>query len=593
LPPAPLSQYPKPIREHLEPTSPHQSHSPAQHSESLVSAEFITSPPAFDPSAHPAGEKPKAAWQGITLTQPHSILDRRRAGILLHITSLPGAPDHGDLGHDARRFIDFLAECGVSVWQTLPINPTHPDGSPYQCLSAHAGNPAMINLDWLCERGWLSRTQKIATTGPEQRSRCLKAAHKKFRQLIRKGGRRDYDAFAAAQDWWLSDYALFISLREEQGLRPWQNWPAPIRDREASALAAARVRLAETIERVKFEQFVFFQQWQELRDYAKRRGVLLFGDIPIFVAGDSADVWAHREYFDLNEDGHARVVAGVPPDYFSVTGQRWGNPHYNWAKMQEDGFRWWLERFRSQLALYDWVRIDHFRGFEAFWEIPAESATAMHGRWVPAPGEALLETVFTTLNGSGLPLVAENLGIITPEVEALRLKFDIPGMLILQFAFDGGPDNPYLPRNHTANNVVYTGTHDNDTSLSWYESLSEAQQRHVYGTLGNPDLPMPRALVHSALASVARLAMLPMQDVLELGPGHRMNAPGTVEGNWHWRFDWEQLTDEKAAGLAEIIRQHGRHPDATDSCPASHPPSAPPPDDSVQATPHTPHPTPE
>jgi len=501
------------------------------------------------------------------LTHAHSILDRRRAGILLHITSLPSNLGNGDLGQDAYRFIDFLAGCGVSVWQTLPINPTHADGSPYQCLSAHAGNPLMIDLKWLSDRGWLpaSLAPIGETSAFDYRVRCLKQAFESFKRCPQGEYRDAHDQFVKIHDWWLSDYALFIALREDLGNKAWQEWPVAIRDREPAALKAAQLRLADSIARIKFEQFVFFEQWIELRRYAKQRGVVLFGDMPIFVAGDSADVWACREFFDLTDRGYARVVAGVPPDYFSATGQRWGNPHYNWEHMESTGFLWWLERFRSQLALYDWVRIDHFRGFEAYWEIPAESDTAIHGRWVKAPGNALLDKVFATLNGSGLPLVAENLGIITPEVEALRTQFNIPGMLILQFAFDGGDDNPYLPDNHTENNVVYTGTHDNDTTLSWYESLPEAQRYRVCEYLRNhcddddKEVRMPQSLVRCALASVARLAVIPMQDVLELGHGHRMNTPGTIAGNWQWRFSWEQLTEHKAASLAEMVRSYGRH----------------------------------
>lgn len=497
--------------------------------------------------------------------QAHSILDRRRAGILLHITSLPGGRGNGDLGRDAYRFVDFLANSGVSVWQTLPIGPTHPDGSPYQCLSAHAGNPAMISLQWLAERGWLRNEQAAdSSLAPgEQRLRCLQAAFDFFRQTPPEADQRRYEEFVREHDGWLADYALFIALREELNRRPWQDWPVPIRERQPKALEAARQRLAEPVARVKFEQFVFFQQWKELREYATSRGVLLFGDMPIFIASDSADVWAHQQYFDLREDGHARVVAGVPPDYFSATGQRWGNPHYDWAKMEADGFKWWLERFRSQLALYDWVRIDHFRGFEAYWEIPAESETAIHGYWVKAPGEALLKAAYAQLGGAGLPLVAENLGIITAEVEDLRNQFAIPGMLILQFAFDGGPGNPYLPHNHDANNVAYTGTHDNDTTLSWFEGLSEAQRNHVYQYLGNSSLRMPWALIQSAMASVAKLAILPMQDVLEQGRGHRMNTPGTMDdSNWRWRFTWDQLNDGQVAELARMVRLYGRHPDS-------------------------------
>ena len=355
------------------------------------------------------------------------------------------------------------------------------------------------------------------------------------------------------------DFSLFMALREENKHRPWQEWPIPLRDREPEAMRAARMRLADEMAYIEFEQFVFFQQWHELREYARRRGVVLFGDMPIFVAWHGADVWACREYFDLTPEGYPRVVAGVPPDYFSATGQRWGNPLYNWPQMAADGFSWWVARLRTQLNLYDWVRIDHFRGLEAYWEIPADSDSAVNGHWVKAPGAELLETFFGTFGREELPLVAENLGIITPEVEALRHRFDIPGMAILQFAFDGSPSNPYLPGNQTANTVVYTGTHDNDTTLSWYESLSDEVKQQVYAELGNPELPMPLALVQCALDSVAQLVILPMQDVLELGTGNRMNTPGTVgDHNWTWRFDWDQLTADKVDRLEALVKSSGR-----------------------------------
>lgn len=495
------------------------------------------------------------------MTQPHSILDRRRAGVLLHITSLPGAFGNGDLGQDAYRFVDFLADCGFSVWQTLPVNPTHPDGSPYQCLSAHAGNPAMIDLGWLADRGLLDRAElaPAGDAGLEHRRRCLKLAFESFSTSQDAALAKSHEEFVQQQGW-LADYSLFMALRQSTGGLAWQQWPVGIRSRRAAALSRARLRLAQSIAQLNFEQFVFFEQWRALRDYAHARGVILFGDIPIFVAGDSADVWSRQKDFDLDPSGQPRVVAGVPPDYFSATGQRWGNPHYRWDRMEANGFAWWLDRFRSQLDLYDWVRIDHFRGFEAYWEIPATSATAMEGCWVKAPGEALLATLIESVGGGNLPLIAENLGIITPEVEALRERFDIPGMLILQFAFDGGPGNPYLPHNHTPNNVVYTGTHDNDTTLSWFEDLTLGQREHVYRYLGNPSAGMPDALVQCALASVAKLAILPMQDVLGLGRGHRMNSPGTTAGNWNWRFSWDQIAEQGIARLGDAIRLYGRHP---------------------------------
>lgn len=492
--------------------------------------------------------------------QAHSVLDRRRAGILLHITSLPGCLGNGDLGQEARHFIDFLVSVGISVWQTLPINPTHPDGSPYQCLSAHAGNPVLIDLQWLSDQGLLNHVDIHDDGGRPlaHRRRCLDVAFESFRQAAGRDMVTAYDEFVSENVTWLGDFALFIALREEYSGLSWQCWPEALRSRRATALKQARVRLADAIARINFEQFVFFRQWQLLRDYARDRGVILFGDIPIFVAGDSADVWSRQKEFDLDENGQPRVVAGVPPDYFSATGQRWGNPHYRWNRMEKGGFTWWLERFHGQLKLYDWVRIDHFRGFEAYWEIPSESETAIDGHWVKAPGRQLLAALFDSVNSRELPLVAEDLGIITPEVEALRKAFNIPGMLILQFAFDGNAGNPYAPHNHEPNSVVYTGTHDNDTTLSWFEGLSNDQKAYVYRYLGNTTTPMPEALIQCALASVARLAILPMQDFLGLGQGHRMNTPGTTEGNWSWRFDWDQLTSDRVAMVRDWIRLYGR-----------------------------------
>ncbi len=487
----------------------------------------------------------------------NSVLERRRAGVLLHITSLPGGGATGDLGANAYRFIDFLSGCGLSVWQTLPVGPTHSDGSPYQCLSAHAGNPLLIDLEWLVNRGLLSPDQAASgRTDQDSRLACLGEAFTRFRksgseELVGKLRR-----FVHFHAYWLKDFCLFMALKRHYQQRPWWKWPKACRNREPDVLERMRGELQDAISQVEFEQFVFFQQWHELRRHAHHHGVLLFGDMPIYVATDSADVWANRHYFLLDESGHPTVVAGVPPDYFSATGQRWGNPHYDWEAMQRDGFTWWIERMHTQLELFDWVRIDHFRGFEAYWEIPADSETAVDGRWVEVPGDALLESIYERFGA--LPLIAENLGIITPEVESLRKKFAIPGMLVLQFAFDGGPSNPYLPHNHAADHVVYTGTHDNDTTLSWFESLSPEQQGHVYDYLGHPQASMPWALMRAAFASVATLAMVPMQDVLGLGQGERMNTPGTIAGNWRWRFSWDQLRPHHADQLKHWAHIYGR-----------------------------------
>lgn len=483
------------------------------------------------------------------------ILSRRRSGVLLHPTSLPGAQDHGDLGHEAYRFVEFLHAAGFSVWQTLPLGPTHADGSPYQCLSVHAGNPLLISLHWLADRDFLPRANlDTQTINRKLRQKYLDRAYARFCENHAEW-HEEFAAFETREPW-LDDYALFIALRNEHKQQGWMQWPAALRDREPHAMQLARKRLADAVRQVKFEQFIFFVQWRELREYAHRHGVLIFGDMPIFVAHDSADVWAHREYFTVDEHGQSITVAGVPPDYFSKTGQRWGNPLYNWDAMQADGFSWWLERVRSQLELFDLIRIDHFRGFEAFWEIDAAAETAMEGKWVKAPGEALLQKIHDQFHP--LPLIAEDLGIITEAVDELRNRFSIPGMKILQFAFGGGAENPYLPQNYEKNCVVYTGTHDNDTTLSWFNELDESLQAHVLDYLGKPSEAMPWPMIRAGLSSVSRLCMIPMQDLLALGEGHRMNTPGTQEGNWQWRYAREQIPEELAGKLLHLNKLYGR-----------------------------------
>lgn len=487
-----------------------------------------------------------------------SVLDRRRAGILLHLTSLPDGLGNGDMGHAAYRFIEFLDSIGVSVWQMLPLGPTHADGSPYQSLSIHAGNPLLISLDWLADRGWLNLSEAPTDwdSPKDFRYRCLRQAFLAFKSDTMHSGHVDYQAFVDKQGFWLHDFALYVALRQDYFGKSWQDWPDPIMNREPEAVDEASERLVSTIDQIKFEQFIFFTQWAEIRTYAHEKGVLLFGDMPIFVAEDSADVWAHQEYFNLDKLGRPKFVAGVPPDYFSETGQRWGNPHYNWIRMQEDGFKWWINRLRTQLSLFDWVRIDHFRGFEAYWEIPAEEQTAVNGRWVKAPGDALLDKVQETFEK--LPLIAEDLGVITPKVEALRDKYGLPGMKILQFAFDSDAENAYLPHNQLPNSVVYTGTHDNDTTAAWSEHLTDEQVSRIRDYLGCDQDTMTGSLLRCALSSVAKLVVLPLQDVLELGNGHRMNEPGTTEGNWKWRFSWSQLEQERIDRFRHWVNLYGR-----------------------------------
>ncbi|MCK5663281.1 MAG: 4-alpha-glucanotransferase [Thiotrichaceae bacterium] len=464
---------------------------------------------------------------------------KRRAGILLHPTSLPGK---GDLGQEAYNFVDFLANSGISLWQMLPLGPPHDDLSPYQCQSVHAANPVLISLEHLVKKGWIT----------EQSS--LKEARIGFEKNANQADRAAFLAFIEEHKYWLEDYALFRALRLEHNNVAWWDWSPDLRDRVPQALKAAKLRLKSIIEQNRFEQFVFFSQWHELKEYAHEKGVYLFGDIPIFVAEDSADVWACRENFLLDAEGKATIVAGVPPDYFSETGQRWGNPHYNWDYMQENGFSWWRERLKSANLLFDVARIDHFRGFEASWAIPASCKTAIEGEWIKVPGEAL----FNTLTDIDLPLVAEDLGIITREVTALREKFGLPGMKILQFAFDGGNDNPYLPHNLIEECIVYTGTHDNNTTLGWFNELPEHTQHYVCDYLHVASNDMPWSLIEAAFASVAQWAIIPMQDVLALDGTHRMNIPSVEKGNWCWRFEWSQLPPDINNNLRQLCNDSGR-----------------------------------
>jgi len=402
----------------------------------------------------------------------NNVLNQRRAGVLLHITSLPGHDRQGDLGQNAYYFVDFLQNCGVSVWQTLPLGMTHADGSPYQCLSAHAGNPDLISLDQLVESGWLNFSDHgpaIRESREFNKSDLIAQAYYGFLDRASAAEQKEFAQFCEDKAFWLDDFALFIVLRNEFGGQGWNRWSERYKEREPKALKEVRRRLKREIDCIKFEQFVFYRQWMRLKGYANQKGVLLFGDVPIFVAYDSADVWANRDVFKLSDSGEMLVVAGVPPDYFSANGQRWGNPHYDWEALQKNGFDWWIKRMSSQLEQFDILRIDHFRGFEAAWEIPAGEDTAINGAWAEAPGKELLQAINDHFGE--IALVAEDLGVITREVEELRDQFELPGMKILHFAFGGNADNPYLPIHFTQNCVAYTGTHDNDTTVGWVHNL--------------------------------------------------------------------------------------------------------------------------
>ena len=478
----------------------------------------------------------------------------------MHPTSFPGPYGSGDFGHEAYRFIEFLAAHGFKVWQMLPLGPTHDDGSPYQCLSSHAGNPLLISLDWLVDKGWLALDKiSIALTDTDFRPACLRYAADVFYRSVDKNQKKALDAFINDNAHWLNDFALFIALKNRYDKKPWYEWPVELIERDEKSLSKAKKELSGEIAQVVFEQYVFFTQWHEIRDYAKEHGIELFGDLPIFVARDSADVWAERENFLIDQHGDMSFIAGVPPDAFSDTGQRWGNPLYDWDYLQSTKFAWWKERIKSQIKLFDMVRIDHFRGLQACWYIPAEEDTAMNGKWVEVPGREMLAEVFDSLHG--LPLVAEDLGVITDEVIALKEYFAMPGMKVLQFAFDGSNDNPHLPHCHHQQDIAYTGTHDNDTTLGWASNTENYNGGFLddYAATCADDVNQRYwSIIRLAFSSVSFLCILPMQDLLSLDSSARMNIPGTTENNWRWRFEWSQVMDDTMKQVSHLMALYQR-----------------------------------
>jgi 4-alpha-glucanotransferase len=490
-------------------------------------------------------------------------LGRRQAGVLLHPSSLPGPGYTGDFGEAARRFVDLLADCGLQIWQVLPLGPTHSDQCPYQSFSVHAGNPDLIDLHWLVAQGWLETGDaERGQASPEAKREALTIASKVFFEQVASAAETPmvaaYEKFLQDSGFWLENYVRFQAFRDDQQRKPWTSWPPGLRDCDPRSCDRRALELGEQISSLRFRQFVFDCQWHELRRYANQRGVQLFGDMPIYVHMESADVWAHQSMFDLDPQGRPITVTGVPPDYFSEEGQLWGNPQYDWNLMRDSGFKWWLQRFASAARQFDIARIDHFRALEAYWEIPADADSAKEGRWVHAPGRELLQAV--RQQNPELCLVAENLGTISTEVEALREEFDLPGMLILQFAFDGNPDNPYLSHRHSQGDIVYTGTHDNNTTLGWFEGLTEELRGKVYQYFNNPKEGMPWMLIRQAMASPANTAIVPMQDFLCLGEPDRMNTPGTTEGNWKWRFNWNQVPKDLATRIRDLLRKYDRIP---------------------------------
>jgi 4-alpha-glucanotransferase len=495
----------------------------------------------------------------------------RRSGILLHPSSLPGPWGIGDLGPQAHAFVDFLADTHQQLWQVLPLGPTGDDGSPYSSFSSSAGNPLLISIEAMAEDG-LGRASKspgLPDATPvvqrEVRARKMAALEHALDSLgslgslgTASGAGADFEKFCAEHSAWLDDYALFMALKEAYPGRTWNAWPSDLAQRNASALAQARTQLRERVTLHQFSQFVFQQQWSRLRDHAHRKGIRIVGDIPFYMAFDSADVWANPRDFALDpETRAARLMAGVPPDYFSATGQLWGNPIYEWAQLQREGFGWWIRRFHRLTALVDIVRIDHFRGFQAYWQVPQGEKTAINGEWVTCPGDAFFHTLEHELGH--LPVWAEDLGLITPDVEKLRDAFDFPGMKVLQFGFDEkGPDNPYLPFNFVRNCVCYTGTHDNDTTAGWWAQLEPERRRQVVDYLGDDGEPIHWAMIRLAMSSVADSVIVPMQDLLGLGSEARMNVPGRADGNWAWRHPADALSNEAKARLAQMTTEYGR-----------------------------------
>ncbi len=498
------------------------------------------------------------------------LLSQRTSGVLLHLTSLPGAHGSGDLGAQAYHFVDWLASAGQRLWQILPLSPVGPGNSPYCSPSTFAGNPLLVDLDELVRCGWLTPEPVEAF----ESSRCnfdrvvpyrlgrLRDAWHGFLRTAQKTEWIAFERFRGQQAHWLEGYALFMALEASHGKR-WTQWPAALAQCVPAMLAKAGIHMTDDLGFFSFVQWRFSVQWQRLRDYARQRGVLMVGDAPIFVAHHSADVWMNTDLYWLDAQGEPTVVAGVPPDHFSGTGQRWGNPLYRWDAMAGENFAWWKARLTHLLDWVDVVRLDHFRGFESYWEIPASEATAIAGQWRVGPGKTLFDALAAAC-GAGqatpLALIAEDLGVITPAVVALRQACGFPGMRVMQFAFGDTADNPYLPHNFEAETVAYTGTHDNDTALGWWQTASAHERQCARAYLGpQADVEIHWAMMQSLSQSVANTVIFPLQDILGLGGAHRMNTPGVAHGCWEWRFDWPQVGPEAARRLAQLTQGHGRN----------------------------------
>ena len=500
----------------------------------------------------------------------------RASGILLHPTSLPGPYGIGDLGPEAHRFVDFLAQSGQSIWQVLPLGPTGYGDSPYQSFSAFAGNPLLISPDLLLEEGHLTTAdvkgipafpQAVVDYGPviEYKMRLLRTAFDRFRNARGLLEQTMFAAFCDSKRAWLDDYALFMALKDKHSGAVWTTWPKDIASRRRDAISRWSLALQDDVERHKYLQYIFHRQWSALKWYAGANRIRIIGDIPIFVAHDSSDVWANPDLFKLDEDGNPTVVAGVPPDYFSETGQLWGNPIYRWDRLAEQGYEWWVRRFQCAFEMVDLVRVDHFRGFEGYWEVPASEKTAVNGRWVKGPGAELFVAVENELGN--LPIIAEDLGVITPEVVQLRDRFDFPGMRILQFGFASDASDPFLPHNYVRNCVVYTGTHDNDITVGWFATAPQHEQQAALDYFGTAGDDLHWDFIRWLFASVADTAIVPLQEVLSLGPESRMNYPSRLGGNWSWRFLPDSLSATVRQRLRRMTETYGRCQPATPTAP--------------------------
>jgi 4-alpha-glucanotransferase len=492
----------------------------------------------------------------------------RHAGVILHPSSLPGNNGIGEFGDEAKKFIDWMKLAGQSIWQVMPLGPTGYGDSPYQCFSSFAMNPLFISLDRLVEDELLSQNDLInlnrldksfvdyGSVIPEK-NRLYKIAYGNFVKSDSSTKASFYN-FCERFDSWLDDYSTFMAIKEDNGGKCWVNWDKGVRDRDEESLLEVKNRLENEIKYQKWIQFIVIEQWWEIRHYANEKGIEIIGDLPLFVAYDSVDVWANRELFELDKNGNSTVVAGVPPDYFSKTGQLWGNPLYKWEKHVETRFSWWIERVQAVRTFVDIIRIDHFRGLSQYWEISAEENTAENGRWVEAPGYELFTTIRDRLGE--LPFIAEDLGVIDDAVEKLRDNFSFPGMKVLQFAWGGEADNPFLPHNHVTNSVVYTGTHDNNTTRGWYEKEADGKiKKHIEKYSGKEIEDINEEFYRIAMSSIARYSIAPLQDILNLDVTSRMNTPGASQGNWSWRCQKQDLTKKVAKRIFDISTVYGRN----------------------------------